>query len=190
MRPARVTSPAPRTTPRIPIKGRVETSEGMAAAAARAMSAGVGRTAMLEAAIILRLLPRPDGGNDGKSGAQFRSEGSVVQHDLDWDALNDFGEIAGCIVRRQQSKLRSAGGRDLLHLAVNYLAGILVNPKFSGVTNLHIGQLGFTIVRQHPLCDIHKSNHLSAGRNKLSRPPLPLPDGTLAGRVNFRVAKI
>src|ERR1700690_2069499 len=165
MRPERVTSPAPSTTPRMPIKGRVETSEGMAAAAARAMSAGVGRTAMLEAAMIFRLLSRPDGGNDGKSGAQFRSESSVVQHDLDRDALHDLREIAGGIVRRQQCELRSAGGRDLLHLAVNDLARILVNPKVSGVTNLHIGQLGFTIVRQHPLRDIHKRNYLRAGRN-------------------------
>src|SRR5580704_4999211 len=139
MRPVRVTSPAPRTTPRMPIRGRVETSDGMAAAAARAMSAGVGRTAMLEAAMILRLLPRPDSGNHGKSGAKFRSESTVVQHDLDRDALYDLGEIAGRIVRRQKSKLRAAGGRDLLHLAVDDLAGVLVNPKFSGVTNLHIG---------------------------------------------------
>ncbi len=109
MRPVSVTSPAPKTTPRMPIKGRFETSDGIAEAAARAMSAGVVRTAMLEVAMIFRLLSRPDSGNDGKSGAQFRSEIGVFQRDLDRDALHNLGEIAGGIVRRQQSKLRAAG---------------------------------------------------------------------------------
>src|SRR5258705_11053096 len=128
MRPARVTSPAPMTTPRIPRRGLVETSDGMAAAAPRAMSAGVGRT-MLEAVMIFRLLSRPDGGNDRKSGAQFRGESCVVQHDLDRGTLHDLGEIAGRIVRGQQGKLRPAGGRDLQDLTANYLARILVNAK-------------------------------------------------------------
>src|SRR5258708_2389929 len=190
MRPVRVTSPAPMTTPRIPRRGLVETSDGMAAAAPRAMSAGVGRTAMLEAVMIFRLLSRPDGGDDRKSGAQFRGESCVVQHDLDRDTLHDLGEIAGRIVRGQQGKLRPAGGRDLQDLTANYLPGILVNAKFGRITNLHVGQLRFPIVRLHPLRDINKRNHLCAGRNKLPGPHLPFTYVAVPGRVNFGVAEV
>jgi len=51
MQPVRVTSPAPVTTPKMPSSGRVDTSDGMAAAAARAISNTDGRIVNLEAAI-------------------------------------------------------------------------------------------------------------------------------------------
>src|ERR1700722_2351938 len=105
MRLVRVTTPAPVTTPRIPSSGLRETSAGIAAAAPRAISIGDGRTAMLEAAILFRLPPGPDGGNHRESGAQFGGEGAIVQGDLDRDALYHLREIAGRIVRRQQGKL-------------------------------------------------------------------------------------
>src|ERR1700722_18456358 len=73
---------------------------------------------------------------------------------------------------------------------MNYLAGILVNTNFGGVTDLHVGQLGLTIVCQHPLRDINEHDYLRARRYKLSWPNLSFPHGTLARRVNFRVAKI
>src|SRR5882724_7524023 len=73
---------------------------------------------------------------------------------------------------------------------MNYLPGILVNTNFGRVTNLHVGQLGFTIVRQHPLRDINERDYLRARRYKLSWPNLSSPHGTLARRVNFRVPKV
>src|SRR5579862_4012366 len=87
IRPVRVTSPAPMTTPRIPRRGLGETSEGMAAAAPRAISIGDGRTIALEAAILVRLPPRPDGCNNGESGAEVGSKGAVIKRNLDRDAL-------------------------------------------------------------------------------------------------------
>src|SRR6267378_4618887 len=42
MRPVSVTRPAPMITPNIPTRGRVEIADGIAAAVARAISAGVG----------------------------------------------------------------------------------------------------------------------------------------------------
>src|SRR5882724_6106375 len=95
-----VTTPAPVTTPRIPSSGLLETSAGIAAAAARAISIGDERTAMLEAAILFCLPPCPDGCNHRESGAQFGGKGSVVQRDLDRDALDHLGEIAGRVVGR------------------------------------------------------------------------------------------
>src|SRR4029077_1005077 len=99
MRLVSVTTPAPVTTPRIPSSGLLETSPGLAAAAVRAMSIGDGRTAMLEAAIGVRLPFRADSCNHRKSGAQFGGKGGVVQRDLDRNALYNFCEIAGRVVR-------------------------------------------------------------------------------------------
>src|SRR5258706_15319534 len=101
IRPVRVTSPAPMTTPRIPSRGLVETSDGMAAAAPRAISIAVGRTTMLEAVILFRLPPGPDGCNHRESGAQLAGKGAIVQPNLDRDALYHLREIAGRVVGRQ-----------------------------------------------------------------------------------------
>src|SRR5882724_7748295 len=185
-----VTIPAPTTTPRIPSSGLLETSAGTAAPTARAMSIGDGRTVTLEAAILFQLPPRPDGCNHRESGTQISGKGSVVQCDFDRDTLYHFREIAGRVVGRQQRKLRSTGGCDLQHLPMNYLPGILVNTNFGRVTDLHVGQLGFTIVREHPLRDINERNHLRARRNKLPRPDLAFAHSALTRCVNFRVAKI
>ena len=105
MRLVSVTTPAPVTTPRIPSNGLLETSAGIAAAAARAISIGDGRTATLDAAILFPLPPGPDGCNYRESGAQFGGEGAIVQRDLDRNALYHLREIAGRVVGRQQGKL-------------------------------------------------------------------------------------
>src|SRR5260370_27703745 len=190
MRLVSVTTPAPITTPRIPSSGWAETSAGTAAPTERAISIGDGRTVTLEAAILLRLPPRPDGCNHRESGTQFGGKGAVVQRNLDRDALYHLREIAGRVVGRQQRKLGSAGWCDLQYLPMNYLPRILVNTNFGRVTDLHVGQLGFTIVRQHALRDINERDHLRARRYKLSCAYLTFAHSALAGRVNFRVAKM
>src|SRR5437899_10590288 len=93
-----VTTPAPVTTPRIPSSGCAETSAGTAAPTARAIPIGDGRTVTLEAAILFRLPPRPDGCNHRESRTQFGGKGAVVQRNLDRDALYHLGEIAGRVV--------------------------------------------------------------------------------------------
>src|SRR5260370_8078283 len=190
MRLVNATPPAPLTTPRTPSSGCAEPSAGTAAPTARAISIGDGRTVTLEAAILFRLTARRDGWNHREDGAQFGGKGAVVQRNLDRDALYHLREIAGRVVGRQQRKLGSAGWCDLQHLAVKYLTGILVDPQFNSIANFHVGQLGFAIVRQHPLRDINERNYLRARRYKLSWPNLSFPHGTLARRVNFRVPTI
>src|SRR6266849_4179823 len=93
MRLVSVTTPAPVTTPRIPSSGCAETSVGTAAPTARAISIGDGRTVTLEAAILFRLPPRPDGCNHGESGAQVGGKGAIVQPSLDRDALHHLRDI-------------------------------------------------------------------------------------------------
>src|SRR5229473_3776148 len=101
MRLVSVTTPAPITTPRIPSNGLAETSAGTAAPTARAISIGDGRTVTLEAAILFRLPPRPDGCNHRESGAQFGGKGGVAQRNLDRNTLYDFREVTGRVVGRQ-----------------------------------------------------------------------------------------
>src|SRR6266436_5555768 len=100
MRLVSVTTPAPKTTPRIPSSGWAETSAGTAAPTARTISSGVGRSVTLEAAILFRLPPRPDGCNYRESGAQFGGKGAIVEPNLDGDALYHLCEIASRVVGR------------------------------------------------------------------------------------------
>src|SRR5580704_18629961 len=114
-RPARVTIPAPMTTPKIPINGLCEISDGKTPAMALATCTGVGgcRTAAWEAIVILRLLSRSDGGGDGKPRTQLRGVSGVVERNLDGNPLHHLGEISGGVVGREQGELRATGGRDL-----------------------------------------------------------------------------
>src|SRR5258708_17031702 len=95
-----VTTPAPITPPRIPSSGWAETSAGTAAPTARAISIGDGRTVTLEAAILFRLSPRPDGCNHRESGAQFGGKDPIVHANLHPYAPNHLPEIAGHVVLR------------------------------------------------------------------------------------------
>src|SRR5271156_6758019 len=104
-RPARVTRPAPVMTPRMPSRGRVETSDGIAAAAPRAICNADGRIGIVEAAIGCRLLFGADGRHDGKPGAQLGRKRRIVQRDLHRNALHDFREVAGGVIGRQECEL-------------------------------------------------------------------------------------
>jgi len=84
---------------------------------------------MLEAVMIFRLLSRPDGGNDRKSGAQFRGESCVVQHDLDRDTLHDLGEIAGSHCPGAAGQIATRWRARSPGPYANYLPGILVNAS-------------------------------------------------------------
>src|ERR1700751_2244583 len=105
MRPVSVTTPAPVTTPRIPSSGLVETSAGIAAAVARAISTADGRIVMVEAAICSSSSSRADSCNHRKAGTQRLGHSRVIQRNLDGNTLYDFREVAGRVVGWQQSEL-------------------------------------------------------------------------------------
>src|ERR1700756_2166139 len=92
MRLVSVTTPAPVTTPKIPSSGLVETSAGIAAAAARAISTAEGRIVMVEAAICPRSPSRADSCDHRKAGTQLLGHSRVIQRDLDGHPLRDFRE--------------------------------------------------------------------------------------------------
>src|SRR5271156_2596887 len=190
MRPARVTSPAPVTTPRMPRRGRVDTSDGIAAAAACAICNADGRTVRVEAPIDAWLLSGADSCHHRKSGTQRRRHRRIIQRDLDGNTLHDFREIASRVIGRQQRELRSTRGRDLDHFSANKSSGIFVNMQFGNVSNFHVGQLCFAIVRFDPLGKSDKGDDLRAGGNELPRPNLPFAYRAVVGSVNFGVAKV
>src|SRR5271165_4123642 len=106
MRPVSVTNPAPMMTPMIANRDRVGSSEGIAAAVARANSTGVsGRVVIAVAAMMLRLSFRVDGGNYRKTRPQLGSQAHIIERNLDWNSLYYLGEVAGSVVGRQQTEL-------------------------------------------------------------------------------------
>src|ERR1700690_2874263 len=105
IRLVKMKAPDPGTSPRNPSSGLVETWECIAAAAARAICIGDGRTVIVEAAIGFRLLSGADGCNHRKPGTQFRCEIGIVQRDLDGNTLHDFREVASRVIGWQQRKL-------------------------------------------------------------------------------------
>jgi len=89
---------------------------------------------------------------DGRqAGTQNLSRRLIrVQSDLYGNTLNDFGEVAGRIVGRDQGKLRSACGRNLGYLAMEDLARIAVDSNLGWITDADILQLRFFEIRLDP----------------------------------------
>src|SRR5579862_5014457 len=57
---------------------------------------------------------------DGHPGAQTAGERvALVDGDLDGNALNDFGEISGRVIGRQQRKLLATGRRQAVHVTTH-----------------------------------------------------------------------
>jgi hypothetical protein len=90
---------------------------------------------------------RPSSGLSGANGDDCRESRpqpieirlSRKKHDLHGHSLNDLGEIASCIVRRQKGELRAAGRRELLDLPVKYPVWEGIDPDICGVADSHIG---------------------------------------------------
>ncbi len=64
---------------------------------------------------------------------------SRKKHNLDGHSLNDLGEVASSIVRRQKGELRTAGGRELLDLPVKHPVWEGIDPNICCVADSHIG---------------------------------------------------
>src|SRR5271157_4181387 len=175
-------------TPRIPNKGLVETSAGIAAAAARAICAAVGgRDMTVEAAI---LTSRADSSDNRKARAQLTGQGGIVERDLDGDSLYYLGEIAGGVVGRQQRKLRPAGGGDLYDFAMDHLARILVDADLCRITNSYVRKLCLFVICFYPFRAIDERNHLRARRHQLPGADLPFAYAPVIRRIDLRVAKV
>ena len=72
-----------------------------------------------------------------------------IERDPHRDALHHLGEIAGGVVRRQQREFLAAGGRDAVDMAMHDLAREHVDLDIDGLAFVHVGELGFLVVRHH-----------------------------------------
>ena len=84
---------------------------------------------------------------DGRDDREARPQRDLLQHflgegDAHRDALDDLGEIAGRVVRRQQRELRAGGGRDRRHHALDHLAVERVDGDIDFLPRLDVGELG------------------------------------------------
>src|SRR5215470_14135845 len=190
MRPVSVTTPAPVITPRIPSNGLFESPLGIAAAAVCATRIGLLPGTAMEEAIIHPSVACADSDYGGESGSQLRGKRRVVERNLDWHPLDNFREIASRVIRWQQSELRSAGGCDLDHSPLNYLAWIDVDANLRRVTDFDIGQLRLAIICRHPPGVLHKCHCLRSGTYELSRTHLTLADSAVGRRQNSCVTQI
>src|ERR1700758_1381480 len=67
----------------------------------------------------------------------------TVQHDFDWNALNDLCEISGRVVGWQKSELRSARWRYLVDRAMKNDAGKCVDLDLRTISSTHVTDLRF-----------------------------------------------
>jgi hypothetical protein len=75
-----------------------------------------------------------------------REVAARIEHDLHRDALDDLGEVAGGVVRRQQRELLATRGRDAVDVAVEHHAGIGVDGNRDRLARMNIGELGLLVV--------------------------------------------
>src|ERR1700756_1816806 len=88
-----------------------------------------------------------DRGHHRKTRTQtFGSALPILGCDFDRHALRDLCEVARCVVRRSQGKLRPAGGGDLLDPSLEHQIGIRINSNLRGIPGANMLELRFAIV--------------------------------------------
>ena len=80
----------------------------------------------------------------------------LVKDDLHRHPLNDFNEIAGRILRRQQRESAASTHLKTFDMGVEIMAGQRVNPHGNGLANLHLLQLSLFEIRDYPDVRRHK----------------------------------
>src|SRR3954453_22583941 len=91
-----------------------------------------------------------DAGDDRQARPQPRKQRLVVvELDAHGNALHDLGEVAGCVVRRQQRDLRAGCGRNALHPAAQLLTRETVDGDLDRLARCDVRKLGLLVVRDH-----------------------------------------
>src|SRR5882724_69679 len=177
--------PAPSSTPKIPITGLWDRSTGNAARPEGGPPVDLLAGTAMEIALI-RFLFCFHGDYSRKSRTQPGSKGRIIERDLNRHSLYNFGEISGCIVRRQQCELRPAGWCDLEYFSFEDLVRININTNLDRVADFNIGQLRLAEICLHPSSAFHKCHDLGSWGHELPRPNLPLTNGPIVRRGDAR----
>src|SRR6202522_928719 len=115
---------------------------------------------------------------------------SREKHNLDRHSLNDLGEIASSIVRRQQGELRTAGRGDLLDLAVKHSIWKRIDPDIRRVAGSHIGELSLFEVRLHPDFALNQVDHWRSRSDQLTSESAPFPNRSISRCRDLRIGQI
>ena len=115
---------------------------------------------------------------------------SGIKHDLHRNSLNDFREVTGCIIGRQEGKLRSTGGRNFSHFSVKNDARKGVNRYVGRVVFADIGKLSLLVVRLNPNIAFHQVDDLLTRSDELTFLYMPFTNRAFDRRNDSRIAKI
>ena len=114
-----------------------------------------------------------------------RAEQRLVVFELDahGNALHDLGEVAGCVVRRQQRDLRAGRGRDALDLAAQLLTRETVDGDLDRLARCDVRELGLLVIRDHiDLRQRHDVDEVGADVDVVAGLDLPLADDAVERR--------
>ena len=123
--------------------------------------------------------PRIDPGDDGHARPKFAGGRAIgIDQYLDWDALDDLGEISRGIVGRQQSKLRARCRRQTADTPRERTTREAIDFHVDALPDLHMAELGLFVVRDYvSICERHDRQQLHSRLNIAADTDLPVSDG-------------
>ncbi len=114
-----------------------------------------------------------------------------IEHDLHRDALDDLGEVAGRVVRRQQREFLAAGRREAVDMALDGRAGEHVDVDLDRLAGLHVGELRLLEVRDDiGRVDRHDRHQLRAGLDILADAQRAVADHAVDRRGDRRIGEV
>src|SRR5208282_1026591 len=113
-----------------------------------------------------------------------------IEDNLYRNSLNNLGEIARGIVRREQSELRSACRSNFQNFSMEYNTGKRIDPDIGHVAGSHIGKLSLLEVRLNPDVTFDQIDDLYPGRNQLALLDVAFTNRPSRGRDDPGVTKI
>src|SRR3989442_4243432 len=115
----------------------------------------------------------------------------TVEDDLHRHALHDLDEVAGRVLRRQQTEARTRRAGDAVHLAVELSSAERVDVHLHALAGTHVLQLRLLEVGCHPdLVDLHEREERLARLHDLSDVDAFLRNNAGRRRVHDGVLKI
>ncbi len=112
------------------------------------------------------------------------------KHNLDRHSLNNLREVARRIIRRQKCKLGTAGGRQLIDLAVKHSIRKRIDPNVCRIANSHVGQLSLFKIGLNPNVALYEIDHLRTWSDQLTGKNMTLSNRSIGWSCNAGVGQI
>jgi hypothetical protein len=112
------------------------------------------------------------------------------QHDLDWNTLNNLGEVSSRVVGREKRELRSARWGDFDDFASECPIRQDVGMNICQSSHSNVRELCLLEVRLHPGRTLDKVNHVCTRRYQLPDKYVPFTDATVRWRRNAGIGEV